>query len=82
MKISFVKGYRHLECLPTDLASDILKDGMHWLAPETLQNLEFSSKSDIWSFASTVWEIFTRGQRPFSEFICWNGNQIYNCRVS
>ena len=35
---------------------------MNWFAPETLRTMEFTTKSDIWSFGILMWEIFTRAQ--------------------
>ena len=50
----------------------LFKDFMYWLAPETLRAMEFTTNSDVWSFACTVWEMFTRGQTPYGNCRCWN----------
>lgn len=36
-----------------------------WLALECIQHRVFTSKSDVWSFGVTAWELFTYGQRPY-----------------
>lgn len=41
---------------------------IRWLAPECLQEDEYTTKSDIYSFAVVVWELFTQAQKlPFED---------------
>ncbi|CAL8093174.1 unnamed protein product [Orchesella dallaii] len=35
------------------------------LAIESLRNLEFSVKSDVWAFGVTLWELYTLGDKPY-----------------
>ncbi|CAH8663094.1 unnamed protein product [Schistosoma rodhaini] len=37
-----------------------------WMAPESLHQRRFSSASDVWMFAVCIWEILSRGVKPFS----------------
>ncbi|EGT45645.1 hypothetical protein CAEBREN_28392 [Caenorhabditis brenneri] len=37
-----------------------------WLAPETLTKWIFSTKSDTWSLAVTIWEIYHDGAEPYA----------------
>jgi len=37
-----------------------------WSPPEVIQSNQYSTKSDIWSFAVAVWEIFTYGEAPYT----------------
>ncbi|EJW75882.1 hypothetical protein WUBG_13208 [Wuchereria bancrofti] len=36
-----------------------------WLAPETIQRLIYTSKTDVWSYGVMVWEIFANAAEPY-----------------
>lgn len=38
------------------------------MAVESLTDMEFSTKSDIWSFATVMWEAFSLSELPFPGF--------------
>ncbi|KMQ87935.1 proto-oncogene tyrosine-protein kinase ros [Lasius niger] len=72
------------------LARDIYKDDYYrmkgegllpvrWMAPESLMDGIFTSKSDVWAFGVLMWEISSLGQQPYcaktnSELMqqCWS----------
>ncbi|CAJ0939169.1 unnamed protein product, partial [Mesorhabditis belari] len=37
-----------------------------WLAPETIETLTFSLKSDVWAFGVLVWEVFANAEEPYN----------------
>eukprot|EP01134_Creolimax_fragrantissima_P002751 CFRG2751T1 len=41
---------------------------IRWMARETILTRVYTEKSDVWSFGVTLWEIFTLGQVPYSDF--------------
>ena len=44
-----------------------------WCAPECINFFKFTSSSDIWSYAVTLWEMFSYGGEPWKEL---DGRQI------
>lgn len=40
-----------------------------WLALECIRHRVFSSKSDVWAFGVTIWELLTFGQRPHENIL-------------
>ncbi|CAF0843016.1 unnamed protein product [Didymodactylos carnosus] len=45
-----------------------------WYAPEAINYGRFTSKSDVWSFGVTVWEMFSYAATPYGDM---NGTDVY-----
>ena len=41
---------------------------IRWMAPESLDNREFSPATDVWSFGVLLWEMYYPNQLPYAEF--------------
>jgi serine/threonine protein kinase len=37
-----------------------------WMAPEAIERLRWSEKSDVWAFSIAVWEMFTHSKVPYT----------------
>lgn len=45
-----------------------------WYSPESIEHLKFTSKSDVWSYGITLWEMFSYGDQPYGNM---NGSEVY-----
>jgi len=53
--------------LKTNIELQRIKCAIRWTAPEALQNDHWTEKSDVWSFGIVIFEIYTGGERPYSD---------------
>lgn len=56
---AFDEGKEHYKQL------GVLKLSIRWLAIDSFDNKIFSEKSDVWSYAITMWEVFSYGLQPY-----------------
>lgn len=54
---------------------------VRWMAPECIEFHQFSSKSDVWSYAVLVWELMTRGKIPYATVNTWEIGTILKCGI-
>ncbi|CAH8586622.1 unnamed protein product [Dicrocoelium dendriticum] len=46
-------------------ASTVGKWPLKWYAPECIYYFRFDTKSDVWSYGITLWEVYSYGERPY-----------------
>ncbi|KAJ8049283.1 Proto-oncogene tyrosine-protein kinase LCK [Holothuria leucospilota] len=51
----------------TFLSKEKSNPAVAWLAPETSSSLQYSEKSDVWSFATLLWEMYSFGDIPYED---------------
>jgi len=37
---------------------------------ESMDNVRFTRRSDVWSYAVMLWEVFTLGEVPYADWNC------------
>ncbi|VDN14972.1 unnamed protein product [Dibothriocephalus latus] len=57
--------HRDLAARNVLLAASAGKWPLKWYAPECIYYFRFDSKSDVWSYGITLWEVFSFGERPY-----------------
>ncbi|KAL7669551.1 hypothetical protein ACOME3_010203 [Neoechinorhynchus agilis] len=45
-----------------------------WYSPESIEYGRFTSKSDVWSYGVTLWEMFSYGKEPYKDM---SGTEVY-----
>ena len=48
-------------------SSNISLCPLRWMAPESVENMQFSTASDVWSYGILLWEMFNPTEIPYPD---------------
>ena len=51
---------------PSPFVNNSHSHHIKWMAPEVIKSSNYSAKSDVWSFAVTIYEIMSKGSDPWA----------------
>ncbi len=68
VKVADVDLARTLESPGLVYQSTLQNFPVRWSPPEVLEDQSYSIKSDVWSFGIVLWEIFSYGELPYSNY--------------
>lgn len=45
---------------------------IRWMAPESIENGVYNTKTDVWAYGVLLWELMTRGAMPYPQIDTWD----------
>ena len=54
---------------------------LKWLAVECVKRGIYSTRSDVWSFGVTIWELLTYGKKPYQVLTSFKSSHLHAPRM-